>query len=239
MIKSVLPTYNVGRYTPKRLPSHMKPLDTLDHVPPLEYFCLKTLYPSVDSVNMGGRPRFIFNPEVHMAWLKGLIPFITSHTRDVDMKYVDPRLWATLIQLYAGLPLFFHTCTLPLSDTHLTQLQAIRSTPDFTLITVLDLSARRELSDKTIGELKPLQNLCVLDLSLTEVGSWGVKKLSMCLVGKDDERIGPWGVRVWSLRGCRNVDQTVKDALVKFPLLCAVGAFLSLASYLLSAEISF
>jgi hypothetical protein len=239
VVQRVLPTYNPGRYTLRLLPDHLKPLDTLDYVPPLEYFCLKTLYPNVDLIVLDGRRRFLFHPEMHMTWLKALIPFFTSNTCDVDMKYVDPRLWGTLVQLYSDLPLCFHTYTLPLSDMHLTQLQAIQSTPDFTLITVLDLSARRELSDETIGELKPLSNLCVLDLSLTRVGSWGVKKLSMCLVGKHDKRIGPWGVRVWSLRGCRNVDHAVKDGLIRFPLLSAVGAFLSILSYLLSAVTSF
>lgn len=223
----VLPTYNPGYYAHNLLADHLKPLDTFDYVPPLEYFCLKTLYPRVDSIDLGDRPRFSFHPQAHMTWLKGLVPFFTSDTRDVDMKYVDPRLWGTLIQVYSTLPPCFHTYTLPLSDMHLTRLQAIRSTPDFTLITVLDMSSRCELTDETIGELKPLTNLCVLDLSLTKVGSWGVRKLSMCLVRKHDKRMGPWGVRVWSLRGCKNVDDTAKDALAKFPLLSAVGMIFS------------
>ncbi|KAF8513968.1 hypothetical protein JB92DRAFT_178968 [Gautieria morchelliformis] len=222
--KRVLPTYNPGHYTPKLLPGHVKPLGTLDYVPPLEYFCIKSLYLNVDLVDLGGLPRFPFHPEAHMVWLRGLIPFFTFDMRDVELKYVDPRLWGTLIQLYS-LPPVFHTYTLPLSDTHLTQLQAIRSTPDFTLITVLDLSSRCEITDETIGELKPLKNLCVLDLSLTGIGAWGVKKLSMCLVRKQDgrdERVGPWGIRIWSLRGCKKVDDSVKDALARFPLLSVV-----------------
>jgi hypothetical protein len=227
--KRVLPTYNPGHYTPKLLPNHVKPLDTLDYVPSLEYFCIKYLYSNVDLVDLGGLPRFPFHPGAHMAWLRGLIPLFTFDMRDVDLKYVDPRLWGTLIQLYS-LPPVFHIYMLPLSDTHLTQLQAIRSTPDFTLITVLDLSSRCEITDETIGELKPLKNLCVLDLSLTGIGAWGVKKLSMCLVRKHDgrnERVGPWGIRIWSLRGCKKVDDSVKDALTRFPLLSVIGALMS------------
>ena len=232
--KCVFSRYNPGYYTHKLLPLHMKPLEALDYVPSLQYFCLKSLYPNVDLIEMSGTSLFPFHSDTHMAWLKGLIPFFTSDMCDEDLKYVDPRLWGTLIQLYFMLPSCFRTYTLPLSDIHLSQLQAIRSTPEFTLITVLDLSSRSELTDNTIGELKPLTNLCVLDLSLTGVGSWGVKKLSMCLVRSNDGRIGPWGLRVWSLRGCIKVDDTVKDALARFPLLCAVGVLSSLSLVLLS-----
>ena len=235
--KRTWPSYNPGYYTHKLLPLHMKPPDTLDYVPPLQYFCLKSLYSRVDSIEMGDISRFSFYPDAHIPWLKALVPFFTSHMSGGDLKYVDPRLWGTLIQLYSMLPPCFQTYTLPLSDIHLSQLQAIQSTPDFTLITVLDLSSCRDLTDETIGELKPLTNLCVLDLSLTRVGSWGVRKLSMCLVQNRDGRIGPWRLRIWSLRGCKNIDDTVKDTLARFPLLSAVGVSPSVSHFLFPCEL--
>ncbi|KAF8587125.1 hypothetical protein K439DRAFT_1659241 [Ramaria rubella] len=220
--RRVLPGYNPGPYTHYLLPDHLKPPDTLYYVPSLQYFCVKSLCSNVDSINLGGFARLRYCPKLHPSILKTLIPFFETDTRDVDMKYVDPRLWGTLIQLYSQLPACFRTYTLPLSDTHLTQLQCIHPTADFTLITVLDLSARPEVTDDTIGALKLLTNLCVLDLSNTSLSSWGVKKLSMCLVGTGHERIGPWNLRVWSLRECGGVDESVNGALARFPLLTVV-----------------
>jgi len=156
--------------------------------------------------------------------MKALFPTFDQDVPFEDMRHVDPRIWATVIQLYANLPPSFDIYTLPLSDIHLTQLQNIRCTPNFTLITVLDLSGRREFSDQSIDRLGGLTGLAALDLSQTDVSSWGIKKLAMC-VGEDDERFlrGPAGLRILSLRGCTNVGEDVKEALIRFPLLSGVG----------------
>lgn len=226
IMKTKLPNYNPGPYTPQVLPYDLKPRDTLRYVPPLAHFCIKSLLHNVDLIDMGSMPRIPYHPESHTDFLSGLVPTLDSQTHEVDLKYLDPRVWGTVIQIYASLPACFATYTLPLSDTHLTRIQAIRSTPYFTLLTVLELSSCPEISDETVGALKPLTNLCVLDLSRTHIGSWGVRQLSMCLDGNNLERRGPWALRVWSLRACVNVDDAVKDALAKFPLLSVVGTSL-------------
>ncbi|KAF8519911.1 hypothetical protein BU17DRAFT_47354 [Hysterangium stoloniferum] len=222
--KHVFPTYNEGPYHEDHIPYYMKAITGLNYVPSLAYFSIRALWKVIDRINFDGCPRLTYHAESHTPLLKSLIPFLGPETRPLDIKYVDPSLWGTLIQLYVDLPAFFHVYPIPLSDKYLPLLQGIRSTLDFTLITVLNLSACGYLSDDTISQLKPLTNLCVLDMSRTAVSSWGIKMLSMCLVRNDDERFGPWGIRIWSMRGCHKIDNKVKEVLGKFPLLSVVGA---------------
>ncbi|CAL1704766.1 unnamed protein product [Somion occarium] len=134
---------------------------------------------------------------------------------------VDPRLWAVIIQTVSPLPEAFRTYTLPLSDIHAPLLQQIPSTPDFALLTVLELRGREEVDDQTVVQLGDLHNLAAVDLSLTVLTSWGIKTLSKTLLTSEDtgKRRGPWGLRIIHLRDCMKIDDSIFDCLPKFPLL--------------------
>ncbi|GJJ05833.1 hypothetical protein Clacol_000020 [Clathrus columnatus] len=219
------PLYHSGPYTTELLPHDKKTLSILDYVAPLEYYCIRSLFFNVDQLDLGEAPRVMYSgSDSQLRLMKTLIPCFEHDMQSCLMKYVDPRLWATLTQVMTNLPCAFRIYTLPLSDTHLSLLQNVKSSPDFTFITVVDMSRRMELNDETIGELKPLINLCVLDISGTEVTTWGIKKLSMCLT-RDEAggmTFGPWKLRIWSMMNCIGIKEDVKSILPSFPLLSVV-----------------
>ena len=161
--------------------------------------------------------------------LRELIPGYEPNAPDFDLQRVDPRLWATLVQVFSDLPETFRTYHIPLSDKHVPLLQRIPSTSHFSFLTILDLSRCRELTDNTILELKPLFSLCAFDASETSLSGYGIKSLSMTLGWKDTdgnhlrERRGPWGLRILNLRNCRNVNNDIFDCLHKFLLLSLLG----------------
>ncbi|KIJ34152.1 hypothetical protein M422DRAFT_35216 [Sphaerobolus stellatus SS14] len=155
--------------------------------------------------------------------MKAFFPTFEDGISFEDMKYIDPRLWVTIIQLISGLPESLNRYAIPLSDTYLPRLQAIHPTPNMTLITILDLSGRLEITDDSIDRLGSLMGLAVLNLSFTNVTSWGIKKLVMC-IGRDEtgEFQGPGRLRILSLRGCGRVTDNIREALERFPLLSVV-----------------
>lgn len=222
-----LPVCHPGPYTEECLPHDKRTLASLDFVAPLEYYCVKSLVMSVAELDLGRAPPVLYGgSHAQLRLMKTLIPFFDQNMPSSRMKYVDPQLWATLIQLFSHLPPAFRTYSLPLSDPYLPLLQAVNSSVDFTLITVLDLSSRRELTDDTIGALKPLTNLCVLDLSGTRVSTWGLKQLSLCLTHDEASGtiFGPWKLRILSMRDCKKVQSDVTPILQKFPLLAVIGS---------------
>ncbi|KAG5642189.1 hypothetical protein DXG03_003427 [Asterophora parasitica] len=134
----------------------------------------------------------------------------------------DPRLWATLAQVYAGLPAHWHAYPLPLADAHVPLLQRIPHTPRFSLLTLLDLPACPHLTDASIPALSQLHSLVALDASATSLTSYAVKALAGTMVVDADGRRGPWPLRVLRLRYCTSIDDDVYHHLPKFPLLSVI-----------------
>ncbi|KAJ7774816.1 hypothetical protein B0H16DRAFT_1880034 [Mycena metata] len=151
--------------------------------------------------------------------LRALIPSLVLE--EFDWAPVDPRLWATIVQVYDSLPPIFQSYPIPLSDIHLPVLQRIQCTPQFTLVTILELPGCRELSDTTIVNLKHLHSLAALDASSTSLSSHGVKILAGTVLKSDEDqtRKGPWGLRILRLRHCKNVDNKISLHLAEFRLL--------------------
>ncbi|KAG8926764.1 hypothetical protein FRC02_008692 [Tulasnella sp. 418] len=158
--------------------------------------------------------------------LQQLIPHMHPRSKAVNWRLVDPRLWVTIIRLFwtETLPETFLDYELPLADPHLPYMQMLEPSSHFTLITVLNLSNKRELTDDSIVALKSLHLLVVLDVSSTKVTAKGVRKLAEALTGDEegDYLQGPWRLRVLSLRGCREVDSIVEQYLAMFPLLSVI-----------------
>lgn len=208
---------------------------SLSYVPPLAFFCIRALVEYVDQLHTLGPFRRPYQPPADghdFDILQALIPSYrphSSHHSEFDLRVVDPRLWAAIAQIFENLPEAFRRYTLPLSDTHLPLLQEIPNTEHFSLITVLSLGRRRELTDDTVVMLRHLYTLAALDASVTALGSLGVQRLAKCLTWGDEEeerapqRRGPWGLRVLYLRDCINIDDEVLQWLLRFPLLSVVG----------------
>ncbi|KAI0637013.1 hypothetical protein C8Q77DRAFT_541098 [Trametes polyzona] len=207
----------------------------LRYVPPLSYFCIKALAEYPDEMHALGSARLLYqapwSPD-HFDILSALIPTYRPLDEDndsFDLSLVDPRLWAVLIQAYEGLPDAFRRYTLPLSDAHLPLLQTIPSTKHFCLITTLSLSRCPMLTDDTVLELRHLHTLAALDVSVTALGTWGIRRLVSSLAWSEGEeaarraeRRGPWGLRILDLRNCINIDDKVLSWIKRFPLLSVV-----------------
>ncbi|KZT11358.1 uncharacterized protein LAESUDRAFT_692112 [Laetiporus sulphureus 93-53] len=206
----------------------------LSYVPPLTYFCIQKVLDFPDQVHALGRARLSYraagSPDVYDP-LRALIPEYRDN-KSFDLTRVDPRLWSLIVQLYYGVPDAFRHYVLPLSDEHLPLLQRIPSTPEFALLTVLELPCCAELTDDNVIELKALHGLCAFDASGTALSAWGIKRLSKTLTFAEDEeqgddssataRRGPWGLRILGLRHCMSIKSDVFDCLTNFPLLCVV-----------------
>ncbi|KAF7792989.1 hypothetical protein EIP86_004094 [Pleurotus ostreatoroseus] len=167
--------------------------------------------------------------------LRELIPDYPSspdkkgHERFTFLETVDPRLWAVLIQVYAGLPETLRTYDLPLADRHLPLLQQIPSTSDFSLVTIVELRACPDLNDQSIIRLRDLHSLGALDISETKVTSWGIKSFAKTMVKNDSyassdirHLAGPWKLRILSLHSCKQIDDGVFEGLRRFPLLSVI-----------------
>ncbi|KAI0670421.1 hypothetical protein C8Q78DRAFT_1091109 [Trametes maxima] len=223
-------------------PPYQSPHDPelkLRYVPPLSYFCIKSLVEYPDEIHTIGPTRLCY----HAPWsrdqfdiLSALIPTYRPFSDDdeeFDIGLVDPRLWAVLVQVYEGLPVVFRRYALPLSDAHLPLLQTIPSTEHFSLVTVLSLSRCPMLTDDTILSLRHLHTLTALDASATGLGTWGIQRLAKSLGWSEaddvhqSERRGPWGLRILYLRNCMNIDTNVLVWLLRFPLLSVVGMYTS------------
>ncbi|RPD66111.1 hypothetical protein L226DRAFT_557339 [Lentinus tigrinus ALCF2SS1-7] len=208
--------------------------DTLSYIPPLVYFCIKSMLEYPDQIHALGPGRLIYERPTDghdFDILQALIPTyrpFSAHHADFDLRVVDPRLWAVIVQIYEGLPAVFREYNLPLSDAYLPLLQAIPSTNNFSLVTVLSLAKCRELTDDTVLELRHLHTLSALDASVTALGTWGMQRLAKSLSwtdgdgGQCPERRGPWGLRVLYLKDCINIDDEVFDCLSHFPLLSVI-----------------
>lgn len=207
------------------------------YLPSLKSMCISTLMQYPNQLHVLGSTRLIYEPPEEAGDYDLLQELIPAYTDDCELsdaqllRLVDPRLWATLIQIYRDLPDMFHVYNVPLSDPHVPLLQEIPSTSNFCLVTVLDLCGCGEITDETVLPLRELHNLTALNLSATAVGSWGIRKLAKSLVKRNaddadaDTRplAGPWGLRVLHLNRCSKVRDDVYASLAQFPLLCVVG----------------
>jgi len=202
------------------------------YVPSLLYFALKSLFEYPEQIHALGplRLRYQVPSSSHLYdVLRELIPCYDPSDPDFSINSVDPRLWATIVQVFSDLPDTFRTYRIPLADKHVPLLQQIPSTPHFSLITILELSGCLELTDETIIQLKCLSGLCALDASGTELSTHGLKNLSRTLMWSEDdnatikERRGPWAIRILNLQNCMNIDNGIFICLPKFVLLSVIG----------------
>ncbi|KAJ4487966.1 hypothetical protein J3R30DRAFT_3695617 [Lentinula aciculospora] len=160
--------------------------------------------------------------------LKALIPSYYDET--FSLSTVDPRLWATLAQIYgASLPEKLRTYSIALTDTHLPLLQHIPSTSTFSLLTILELPGCPQLTDDVLTTIKSLHTLVAFDASETKISSWGFKKLIMPALLDDNaedirslSNLGPLGLRILRLRNCKAIDHTIFTSLHKLLLLAVI-----------------
>ncbi|GJE95138.1 hypothetical protein PsYK624_113190 [Phanerochaete sordida] len=204
------------------------------YVPSLQSLCINILSEYPDQLHIFGSTRLLYHsPQTEGEYdlLREVIPAYRSDpplSESELLRSVNPRLWATLIQLYGGLPDFLRTYKLPLADPQLPLLQTIPSTHDFALITVVELPGCRELTDDTVVQLGQLHALTALDVSATSLTSWGVKTLAKTLMKRTEPSSsatalsGPWGLRILFLHDCIHVDKEVLPCLQQFPLLSAI-----------------
>ncbi|OAX44638.1 hypothetical protein K503DRAFT_649784, partial [Rhizopogon vinicolor AM-OR11-026] len=207
---------------------YTEPTNNLRIVPPLAYFCIRALTPYPDQLHE--LQSISYSKEV----VRALVPSkVIPHGTDSDEQYtkldvqsVDPRLWATLTQVMHPLPEEFSDYDLPLSDLHLPILQQVPSRDNFCFVTLLSLPGCNEVCDETIGVLRRLNTLAALDLRGTRIGSYGLTVLARSLSWSSDElqtKTGCWGLRIFRLHSCTNIDNKALPILSKFPLLSSIG----------------
>jgi hypothetical protein len=193
-------------------------------IPPLAYFCIRTLINYPDQVYPISSHRIRCQPEV----LSALSPstFIGINTIIDCLCKLDPRIWSILVQVYSGLPYGLQDYYTPLGDKHLPLLQAIPPTPSFALITVLNLAGR--VSDKESHALKFLHGLCALDISDTSISHLGILHFAPAVsTEQSDQLYGTRGLRILRLNNCRKITNQVINALTGFPLLAILGLYSS------------
>lgn len=218
-----LPPGGPPRYDPAAMNHSQRTLYNQEnlYVAPLAYYALQALKPWYFMIDTSDQP---LSSQMLVSSIKGeervnigdiLVPWASQ-----DVSCMEPATWAFLIQHYHGLPEHYSRYQLALNDPHLTMLAVIPPTPRFSLVTVLDLSACKEIEDGNISQLKVLTSLCVLDTSRTRLTDQGVKNLKSTLTLRDP---GPIHLRSWNLRGCRGITYQVLYSLSAFPLLCILG----------------
>ena len=191
-------------------------------IPPLAYFCIRTLLDYADQVHCLGSHRIRCQPEVLRALSPPTFGDLDATTRCLCK--LDPRLWSIIVQVYSGLPKGLQNYFLPLGDRHLPLLQAIPSTPSFALVTVVNLSGH--VSDETSHALKSLHALCALDISRTSVSHLGIRHFAPMTTAKpSDPRHGTRGLRILRLCDCPKITDQVIGATSAFPLLAVLGPY--------------
>ncbi|KAF8163292.1 hypothetical protein B0H34DRAFT_795019 [Crassisporium funariophilum] len=196
-------------HPPKYIPGPYSDALPTDRVPPLVELCIRALAPFADQVHQ-------LPVRLHLrtrALLDDLIP---------DPANIDPRLWATIVQVYSALPPAFASYTIPLADTHLPLLQSIPSSPSFALLTLLNIPSCPHLTDETIPQLRFLHSLTAFDAAHSQLTPYGVKALAAILQLDEHTHRGPWQLRVLSLRNCKDITNDAFPHLYKFPLLSVI-----------------
>ncbi|KAF9653117.1 hypothetical protein BDM02DRAFT_2098296 [Thelephora ganbajun] len=191
-------------------------------VPPLAYFCIRTLVNYADQVHSLGSHRIKCQPEVLHALSPPTFRGFDAATRCLCK--LDPRLWLIIAQVYYDLPSGLQNYYIPLGDKYLPLLQAIPSTPSFALITVLNLA--RCISDETSHALKSLHGLCALEISQTSITHLGIRHFAPTITHKpSDPHYGTRGLRILRLYGCPRITDQVIGAVSNFPLLSILGSY--------------
>ncbi|PPR06668.1 hypothetical protein CVT26_001210 [Gymnopilus dilepis] len=205
LLQSHPPPYVPGPYAAPR---------PLFRVPSLVSLCVRALAPFADQAHR-------LPVRLHPRFLHDLLPEHPS--------LLDPRLWAVVVQVFDPLPPAVAAYSLPLADVHLPLLQAIPSTPSFSLVTLLTLSSCSHLTDDTIVHLKFLHALTALDASNNALSAYALQSLAATLQLNDSQDAlsyrGPWPIRILNLRNCRQITNDVLPFLLKFPLLSVIGPF--------------
>ena len=197
-------------------PTRIRPL------PPLAYFCIRTLTNYADQVHVLGSRRIRCQPQV----LRALSPPTFS---DIDaaarcLCKLDPRLWSIIAQVYSDLPKGLQNYHTPLGDRYLPLLQAIPSTPSFALITVANLA--RHVSDETSHVLRSLHGLSALDISQTSISHLGIRHFAPEITSEPSEaRYGTRGLRILRLCDCPKITDQVIGAVSSFQLLAVLGSY--------------
>jgi hypothetical protein len=204
------------------------------YVPPLQFMCIARLVQHPQGIEAIHTLQLAYQSGSKQKFdiLRAFIPTYDPEDplRQLSLSSVDPRLWAVLIQVYSHLPDSIRTYRIPFSDKHVPLLQRIPSTPNFTLLTILELPDCPELTDNTVQELRYLDGLTALDASRTMLSADAVRiLLSTCNWGDDEAKRGPWGLRILCLRECRYVDDRVFKYISGFRLLSIAGSFVSLS----------
>ena len=202
-------------------------------VPSLVSYAVRAMYAYPEQMHVLGRTKLQYRPSSSLVYdlLRELIPWYDPENPEFSLKEVDPRLWATVVQIFSGLPDSFRTYHVPLSDQYMPLLQQIHSTCDFSLITILELPGCPEITDDSIIELKQVSSLCALDISGTRVTAHGIKHLAGTLVwdNLDDSFVGkkrgPWALRILDVRKCKDIDNEIFASVSKFILLTVLGMF--------------
>ncbi|TFK76455.1 hypothetical protein BDN72DRAFT_891505 [Pluteus cervinus] len=200
-----------------------QPLSTsFRYVPSLSFFCILVLARFPLDIHHIGPIRLNYRPPSNphaFDLLRALCP--------PDSK-VDPRLWATLVQIYDKLPPELSSYALPLGDEYLPLLQCIQCTTQFSLVTILELPGCNLLTDDSIAEFKSLHTLAALDITGTQISPAAIKTLSETLLWADpqpdgtQQRRGPWSLRVLCLKDCSQLNNAVLPHLLAFPALSVV-----------------
>lgn len=177
-------------------------------VPSLVYYCLLLLSNSPD--------------QAHLLNLR--LNYRSSHFSIPD-KYLDPRLWATLVQIYDGLPTSLSVYNIPFNNPHLNLLQHISNTSLFSLVTILELPGCSQVTDVSITRLGALHTLVALDASSTSLTPYAIRTLAATLQTEGLSHRGPWTLRMLRLRNCKNITDDVFPHLAKFVLLSVIGPF--------------
>ena len=191
-------------------------------IPPLAYFCIRTLVDYPDQAYPFGPHRIRYQPEV----LRALSPstFSETNTTTPCLCKLDPRIWSIIVQVYFDLPKGLQDYYTPLGDKYLPLLQAIPSTSSFALVTVLNLA--KLISDETSHALKFLHGLCALDISDTSISHLGIRHFAPAVTTEpSDPRYGTRGLRILRLNNCRKITNQVINALSNFPLLTVLGSY--------------
>lgn len=236
VVKGTLLPPSQPSYSPASLPPVLQPLlPPPDHstVPPLAYYALTRHIKHLETLERSAFLNYVFQPlpypqeRTHGSdLLQLLIPHMHLESRAVRLRFVDPRMWLTIIRSFwpETLPGTLASYHMPLADGYLPYLQYLEPTEHFTLFVILELHGVKELNDETIIQLKLLHQLAVLDCSKTGVSKVGVKKLADALALNDEELTprGTWRLRFLSLRGC-DIDDSVAITLRLFPLLSVIG----------------
>jgi len=152
----------------------------------------------------------------------------TNNHSSFDLKKLDPRLWAAVVQIFDRIPPQLRTYTLALNDELLPLIQGLRNTDSFSLITILELPGCDALTDNNVAELRCLHALAAFDASNTKLSSHGIVTLSRTLSINDPSEStrklrGPWSLRILRLKHCSEIDNAVYHVFSSFPLLAVIG----------------